>query len=171
MSETARVCDTPGCEKPAAVHLTQVVDNKMSNHYLCAACAKAKGIATKAPPSFDLSDFLAQLGEDKASSSTTISGEPCTFCGLTFRAFKETGRLGCAHCYASFEGNLRRLLNRIHGSSQHLGKVYLPPNPQAAERDKRIGSLRRRLHRAVEGEDFERAAALRDEIRALERTG
>ena len=98
------------------------------------------------------------------------SSKFCGFCGLTFAQFRETGRLGCPHCYSSFENHLRGLLRRIHGGTQHVGKVYLPSDPTASERAKRLEGLRRRLQRAVESEDFERAAEIRDLIRALEPT-
>jgi protein-arginine kinase activator protein McsA len=51
-----------------------------------------------------------------------------------------------------------------------VGKVYLPPDPTATEKEKRLEGLRRKLDRAVAAENFERAAELRDEIRALEPT-
>ena len=172
MPDTGKTCDEPGCKNPAVVHLTQVVDNKISTHHLCENCAELKGINTAKPTSsFALSDFLAQLGEAGSPAGEPVSSEPCSFCGLTFATFKDTGRLGCPHCYTSFEKSLRRLLNRIHGGSQHTGKVYLPPNPTATDLDKRLDALRRRLQRAVDSEDFERAALLRDQIRDLEPAG
>jgi protein arginine kinase activator len=104
------------------------------------------------------------------SGPTSATEVSCAFCGLTFAAFRESGRLGCPHCYASFESHLRGLLRRIHGGTQHVGKVYLPSDPTASERAKRLEGLRRRLQRAVESEDFERAAEIRDLIRSLEPT-
>ena len=56
----------------------------------------------------------------------------------------------------------------MHGGTQHVGKAYLPPDPTASEVERRLGGLLRKLDRAVESEDFERAAELRDEIRSLE---
>ena len=164
MSEAGRVCDEQGCEKTAVVQLTQVVDNKSTTHYLCKECARAKGISTEPPSSLDVSDFLAQLGESGSSGSESVT-EPCSFCAMTFDDFRESGRLGCPHCYTSFERRVRRLLSRIHGAGQHAGKVYLPPDPSSADLDRRIAGLRRSLQRAIEAEDFERAAELRDLIR------
>jgi protein arginine kinase activator len=56
----------------------------------------------------------------------------------------------------------------VHGGTQHVGKVYLPPDPTVTEVGKRLEGLRRKLQRAIDAEDFERAAELRDEIRTLE---
>ena len=92
----------------------------------------------------------------------------CSFCGLTFDGFRQTGRLGCPHCYETFSGHLPRLLRRIHGSTKHVGKIYLPPDPTASDMEKRLEGLRRKLERAVQSEDFERAAEIRDQIRSLE---
>ena len=170
MSEPDRSCEAPGCERPATVHLTQIVDNKSSVHYLCVTCAQAKGISPIAPANIDVSDFLSHLGETTPPPSAGVS-HPCSRCGLTFDNFKESGRLGCPRCYTSFESGLRRLLNRIHGATRHVGKVYLPPDPAAADLSRRLDGLRRRLRRAVETEDFERAAVLRDEIIAIEPAG
>lgn len=163
MSESPKECDAQGCANPAVVHLTQVVNNKSSTQYLCKSCAEARGITTEPPQDLDVGDFLAQLG-DEESSSPSRSAESCSFCDLTFDDFRKTGRLGCPHCFTSFDSNLRRLLGRIHGATRHVGKVYLPPDPATADRDRRLDGLRRSLQRAVEAEDFERAAVLRDEI-------
>ena len=161
------VCDNCGSGE-AVVHLTQIVNNEMSTFHLCERCAAEKGLETAPEPvNFPLTDFLAQMGEEEPQG-TPQSDQRCTFCGLTFADFRETGRLGCPHCYATFETHLRGLLRRIHGGTKHIGKVYLPPDPTASEMEKRLEGLRRKLERAVQSEDFERAAELRDQIRDLE---
>ena len=164
------VCDNCGAGD-AVVHLTQIVNNEMSTFHLCEKCAAEKGLeTTPEPANFPLTDFLAQMGqEDTAQGPESV--ERCSFCGLTFADFRETGRLGCPHCYATFETHLRGLLRRIHGGTQHMGKVYLPPDPSATEMEKRLEALRRKLQRAIDAEDFERAARIRDQIRTLEPAG
>ena len=165
------VCDECG-ENEATVHLTQVVDNEMTTTHLCETCAAEKGLqGASQPTNPPLADFLATMGSDDIGSGP--GGAPpseltCPFCGLSSAEFKEVGRLGCPQCYSAFEGHLRSLLRRIHGGTQHVGKVYLPPDPTATDREKRIEGLKRKLQRAVETEDFERAAELRDQIRSLE---
>ena len=141
-----------------------MVDSKSTTHYLCKECAKAKGISAEPPSALDVSDFLAHLGESGPEESEGTP-QPCSFCEMTFDDFRESGRLGCPHCYTSFERRVRRLLSRIHGAAQHAGKVYLQPDPSSADLDRRIAGLRRSLEHAVEAEDFERAAVLRDQIR------
>ena len=170
MSEAQKECDVAECGNPAVVHWTQVVDSKSSTQYLCKDCAAAKGISTDPPAGMDVSGFLAQLGH-KGASPPPDPGGPCEFCGLAFKDFRETGRLGCSHCFTTFDGSMRRLLERIHGASRHTGKVYLPPDPGTADITRRLDGLRRSLLRAIEAEDFERAAVLRDEIREHEPGG
>ncbi len=152
------------------VHLTQIVDDEMTNVHLCEQCAAEKGLESDCPsPSFPLTDFLAQLGEGSTESATEVPAA-CSFCGLSLKEFRERGRLGCPHCWATFESHLRNLLRRVHGGTQHVGKVYLPPDPSSGALQQRLTGLRRKLDRAVHQEDFERAAELRDEIRTLEPT-
>lgn len=162
------VCDSCGSEKPV-IHLTQIVDNEMKTLHLCEKCAAEKGLETATvPDNFPLTDILSQMGEEEPQAEATGAPTSCSFCGLEFHEFRESGRLGCPHCWSSFEGHLRGLLRRIHGGTQHLGKVYLSPDPTASERERRLDGLKRKLQRAVELEDFERAAQIRDEIRHLE---
>lgn len=163
-------CDNCG-SADAVIHLTTIENNEMTECHLCEKCAAAKGLEPgEGSPGFPLTDFLAQMGSEEPPSGEETEAA-CPFCGLTFPDFRETGRLGCPHCYSTFEPHLRSLLRRIHGGTQHVGKVYLPPDPSATEREKRLEGLRRKLERAVAAEDFERAAELRDEIRTLEPAG
>jgi protein arginine kinase activator len=158
------VCDH--CKQnEAIIHLTQIENDQMRTFHLCEGCAAEKGLepgvsVANAP----LTDFLAQVGR----SAEPVNHGPCPYCGLKIEEFKKTGRLGCSHCYVTFEPSLRGLLRRLHGSTQHVGKVYLPPDPTRAEQQERLAGLRRKLDRAVELEDFERAAQIRDMIRTLE---
>lgn len=164
MSDMA--CDNCG-SSGAVVHLTQIVNNQMSTHHLCEKCAAEKGLeSTPESGGGPLADFFTQMGKESAVDAEP-SGLQCSFCGLTFRDFRDTGRLGCPHCYETYTPHLKRLLRRVHGGTQHVGKVYLPPDPSASELERRLDALRRKLNRAVEAEDFERAAQLRDEIKSL----
>jgi len=161
------VCENCG-STDAVVHLTQIVNNEMSTHHLCEKCAAEKGLeAAPDVTNLPLIDVIAQMAQESSDELGSAS-EECSFCGLTFGVFRETGRLGCPHCYETFSDHLPRLLRRIHGSTKHVGKVYLPPDPTASEMEKRLDGLRRKLERAVQSEDFERAAEIRDQIRSLE---
>ena len=123
-------------------------------------------MVTKLP----LSGFVASVGQGAAAVlPPDANAGSCEFCGATLQDFRDTGRLGCAHCYATFEQHLRELLRRIHGAPHHTGKLYLPATPTSPEDPARhIEILREQLRRAVDAENFEAAAELRDRIKALE---
>ena len=53
-------------------------------------------------------------------------------------------------------------------SAQHVGRRYDVPNPQLLGRDAALHSLRDKLQEAIQSEEFETAASLRDQIRTLE---
>lgn len=161
-------CENCGSTE-AVVHLTQIVDNQMSTHHLCQRCAAEKGLQDAPDPAnSQLLDLIEKVAPELPGAGFVSGDGQCSFCGLTFDDFRRTTRLGCPHCYEAFAAHLPRLLRRIHGGVRHVGKVYLPPDPTSSEMEKRLQGLRRRLERAVQSEDFERAAQIRDEIRALE---
>lgn len=164
MSQADRSCDSANCENRASVHLTQVVDNQASTQYLCKACAEAKGVGPLLAPEKAVMELVSHVVDGDGRQE----GGACDFCGQTTADFKESGRMGCPECYTSFETLSKRLLRRIHGSSEHVGKVYVPPDPDGFVSGRQVADLGRRLERAIEAEDFERAAVLRDQIRGLD---
>src|SRR5471030_2296038 len=108
-------CDL--CSKPATVHLTQIVNNKVHKVDLCESCAQAKGVTD--PSGFSLADLLP-----KASlNSEPFSGMRCEQCGFTQGDFKKHGRFGCPQCYDTFKTALDPLLENMHKGTVHAGKV------------------------------------------------
>jgi protein arginine kinase activator len=160
------LCDQCG-ENEAIIHLTTIQNNQLTTSHLCEGCAAEKGMEPGVTAgNLPLTDFLTQTG--KALAETSIVAGPCAYCGMKLEEFKKKGRLGCPHCYVTFDTHLRNLLRRLHGNGQHIGKVYLPPNPSETQRQDRLAGLRRKLDHAVESEDFEQAARIRDMIKGLE---
>ena len=158
-------------EREAIINLTQVEHDSKVTLHLCEQCAQQKGVETgvaimKSP----LGNFLGALGKGAALVPAGAEGLRCPACGSTLRDFRDTGRLGCDQCYVSFDAHLRDLLRRLHGSSQHVGERYEAPGESGSEADPRsqLLELKAQLRRAVEGENFELAAELRDQIRVLE---
>ena len=166
------VCENCG-ERPAVIHLTQIGNNSVTTMHLCEPCAAEKGVETGASVAkFPLGDFLASLGKGEQPAALEAA---CPACGATLNNFRESGRLGCAKCYDTFEPHLRDLLRRLHGSAVHAGERYrvrrsapgMPALPEPTEAQ-RLAELKAQLQRAVETENFELAAELRDRIRVLE---
>jgi len=162
------LCQVCG-KNPATVHFTEIHDNKLTEINVCERCAEEKGLrAASHPHKFDIADLLAGMVDTMTSSDEERVGRvQCPRCGMLYSAFRETGRLGCAECYTAFQFQLRPLLRRIHGDTRHRGKV--PARDGAgAVRSRQIQRLHDDLQRAVEREEFERAASIRDEIKRLE---
>jgi protein arginine kinase activator len=122
---------------------------------------------TIALPQHPLGEILQAVQQQAPVASSSDAGV-CAFCGATARDFRATGRLGCAHCYDAMESSLRELLRRLHGSSKHVGQRYEAPRPESLVESDPRNALRDRLQRAVEAEQFELAAELRDKLRVME---
>ena len=160
------------CEKcgkaQAKVHMTEILnESEKREHHLCEQCAEKLGYT---PPQqhFTISELLAGLASGQISGKE--GGEPdiaCPSCGITFSQFQSSGRFGCAEDYEVFAEQIKPRLERFHDASQHSGKM-----PRSGDRSQRaaskLRSLRAQLREAVAQEAYERAAGLRDEIKALE---
>jgi protein arginine kinase activator len=158
-------------QNESTVHLTQIVNNKKLVLNLCKDCAEKRGFHSP----FEHMPFpLAELvtGMVSPKTPTTKSGrrsvkvKKCPGCGMTFEDFGKSGRLGCGRCYKTFHVELTDLLRKIHGSPKHRGKGTMV-EPELAVPMKEETRLREELKKAVEDEDFEKAASLRDQIRSL----
>lgn len=162
-------------ERDAVIALTQVADEQKTTVHLCERCAAERGVETSASLSkVPVATFLAAIGKSldvaAALPGPTPSGA-CHHCGATLDDFRETGRLGCADCYRSFERSLRDLLRRLHGSTRHVGERYVVPGVSPAPEPSTGELLREQLRQAIESERFELAAQIRDQLRAAEGPG
>jgi protein arginine kinase activator len=152
-------------EKEATVHLTQIAGDKMQKVDLCEECAKHKGVND--PAGFNLADLLLGLGASQEIEQAAGGVElKCPRCGFTQADFKKAGRLGCAACYTTFAEGLEGLLKTMHKGVRHIGKVPLALQ-QSRDLAERLKVLRKKLDKAVEDENFEQAALLRDEIKQM----
>jgi protein arginine kinase activator len=155
-------------KKEATVHLAQVVNDEKVELHLCRECAEKRRFHTpfEGVP-FPLAEFLASmLDQSLIKKPSKVSDTKCPTCGMYFSDFSKTGRLGCGNCYATFRVQFNDLLRKIHGSTQHRGKVpYMPGDVMKPLREER--KLHEELKKAIDEEDFEKAARLRDRIKAL----
>jgi protein arginine kinase activator len=157
-----RRCDR--CENPATVHLTEIKDEEKTERHLCEGCARALQVpqATK-----ELQKLLKTFDPATGDESTSASTQECPDCGMTFAEFRQHGRFGCAKDYEIFGDEVERLLVRIHGESRYTGKT---PQGMAVRKGQVMDEMaraREALDQAVEDENYEEAARLRDEIRRI----
>ncbi|HOX00748.1 MAG TPA: UvrB/UvrC motif-containing protein [Candidatus Paceibacterota bacterium] len=158
------LCDA--CHKnEATVHLTQIVDNQMKTVDLCEPCSKAKGVDD--PAGFSLAGILLGLSGATAPEPAAAQAElQCSHCGFTLADLKKSGRLGCSRCYTVFSEPLHSLLKSMHKGVRHTGKVP-HQTPQSTNLKDQIQKLQTELDEAVRAEQYEHAAALRDQIKQL----
>jgi protein arginine kinase activator len=162
-------CET--CSKQATVHLTEIKNGKKIEKHLCEQCAaQSEGLSTKSH--MPINELLTNF----VMNHTGLANKPteslaCPHCGITWAEFRQSGLLGCEHDYATFEKEMTPLLQRAHdGAAHHVGKVPTRRGGSGVpvKRTADASKLRKELARAVETEDYERAAKLRDQIRQAE---
>ena len=163
------------CEKcgkrDATTHLTKIVNGYKEEHHLCSECAAGSPEYSemKSNMNFGIGDFLSGIFTG-GKQQTSINGEHgldiCPTCNMPYSDFLKTGKLGCSDCYSTFRNRLKRPLKQIHGTFEHIGKSP-KRNGGKFMLDKKISVLESELNAAVLKQDFETAAKLRDEIKAL----
>ena len=159
------------CEKclkrPATVHMQQYINGQVTETHLCQECAAQPD----SPLSFEqfLHGLLDMFGnmQENVSKQKPETSYRCAVCGLSFENFKRTGKLGCAECYQTFRREMDPILKNIQGSNRHDGKYPHKAGAGMLNRRK-IDKLRLELTKAIEEEQYENAASLRDQIRELE---
>ncbi len=87
----------------------------------------------------------------------------CANCGLTASALSREGKLGCALCVTVFRRELASLWRRNGRAQPYAGKAPGSSSGSSAAR-----RLHEALANAIQNEDFERAATLRDRLREME---
>lgn len=156
------------CAKTATLHITEIRDGKAAVVHLCEGCARDYLNQSSPAQSEAGSESLSKLDELIAESQE--SPAVCPNCGIAFNEFREQGRFGCPHDYTEFHDELIPLLENIHEDTKHVGKR--PKSTLIGTEDQgRLIQLRSAQQKAIECEDYEQAARLRDEIASLESVG
>lgn len=115
------------------------------------------------------SDFFGGA-EPHSVPQTYRSREACPVCGHTWNDFRNTGRFGCGKCYETFRPEASATIRQIHSTTRHTGKI--PSNAgKGLQRKREYAALQQQLKEAVKKEDYEAAAKLHKEIRAMEKEG
>lgn len=172
------------CEKcgknEATVYYKETVNGVTREIRLCPSCAKEENIGASFENAFQSMDqfwsdpFHSLSGGVFGNLWNELSGTPvalpgrqrtCPTCGMTESQLRQTGRVGCPDCYQTFADILNPYVRRVHGATQHIGTA-----PETAQQSKQnpVAALRTQLKDAIEREEYEQAARLRDEIRRME---
>ncbi|TKI57935.1 hypothetical protein E8L90_22295 [Brevibacillus antibioticus] len=164
-------CEECG-KRPATLHLTKIVNGEKTEYHICEQCAHEKGDVFTGFHNFSINNLLSGLlkfDPMQKNGRETATNKPlqCETCGLTYTQFSKSGRFGCSDCYTFLGDRLDPLFRRIHGNTQHSGKVPERTGGKLKIR-KELEQLKQALQSHVASEEFEKAAEMRDRIRALE---
>lgn len=149
------------CDKQATVHLTEIINGEKTEKHLCEECAYDNGITIKAH--VPINELITDLVESQEQASE-LSELTCPQCTMTWSEFRKGGLLGCPKDYEIFDEPLRKIISKAHENAKgHIGRSPLKTSGKYADQVS-LFRLRQKLQHAVESEDYEIAAALRDEI-------
>ena len=148
--------------------IRETADGEVRERFVCQGCAGRAGGAAGEPdtPSLVVEILLGaalSLPEADARGRKRGGEQPCPACGMTRQEYRKRSRLGCSGCYDHFVRELQPVLRDMHRGDRHAGKV--PDRARHAIARQRLETA---LAEAVGRQQFEQAARLRDEIRALE---
>ncbi len=150
---TCELCN----EKPATVHFKQILNGQEREMAICEGCAKEHGFDVQSP--LAMTDFLFGVGVKEAPDAA--EEKSCPGCHMRNSDFQKSSRLGCPRCYETFTEQVLPMLAAMQRGPQHQGKV-----PVSARIQQNMAELKTALDKAIEDQDFEQAAVLRDKIQA-----
>ena len=149
-------------ENEATVHFKQVVNGSVQEMFICKSCAENGGLAVQGAIPF--TDFLFGVGET-LPKKTRHAQQKFPACGMRSSDFHETSRLGCATCYDAFRDELMPMIQDMQSGPKHTGKV-----PVREKAHSELAAIEDALQKAIEEQNFEEAARLRDLVRDLRQT-
>ncbi len=152
----------------ATTHVKRIVNGESAEAHLCSDCAKALGY----------NDVFGGFGNTFGEMLGSFFGEPqvsaissrtirCEKCGNTFNDIVNSGKIGCADCYVTFYDKLLPSLQRIHGKTRHEGKNPTIIKAEVTNSTNLLEELEEQLRIAIDEQNFEKAAQLRDKINEL----
>jgi len=154
------------CHKNMAsekIHISFLGQMKELN--VCDECAEKHGFGNPFSGLPDVLGFLllGLIAQSLSHADDKHETLECEHCHMTFGEFRESGVFGCAHCYDSFHDVIEPMIRRIHGSAKHIGNK--PANLRSTKGEKyNLKELEEKLAAAIENENYEEAARIRDLI-------
>lgn len=149
-------------KKAAQFHIPRIINNEILHVHLCKDCAQKK---SSHDISNGLDDKLHFLLEGLLQSKETKKGSAhelkCDVCKTTLKELLKDKILGCPQCYEVFSGIIAK-------ETKKTGTIYTR-QIVSEEHVKHVDRLKKELKKAVEIEDFEQAAELRDKIQNIEK--
>lgn len=157
MSERPLECSE--CKKPIKVCYTEIIGETIIRTSMCADCPELQKRLHGIP-----SGTVSSLGGAALS---------CGGCGTTLDSIRQGGALGCSECYEVFGDILvaemipltKRIASGKKNALIHRGRA--PGETAEMNPALRLLALNDALNETLTREDYEQAAYLRDQIKAL----
>jgi len=160
------ICDM--CKlNEAKISVEQVADGVTKNIYLCPVCSQRLGFGMFSK-TIDIS-ITKILGSDDKDNDDGRKSDQCPVCGLSFREIESKKMMGCPECFSFFKAEIMEILGKKKKNLKYSGFITDEQSSETFFETHSSEELHEELKKAVETEDYERAAALRDEIKALEK--
>lgn len=164
------LCQNCG-KNEATTHIKRVVNGEATQMHLCRGCAEHLGYGDMFSGfGFNLDEFFGGLLGENTQGILNPGNDKCPKCGYTFNDIVKSGHLGCADCYRKFYDSLLPSLQKIHGKIKHTGKQAMVACEKSSGEAKinPVAKLKEDLQKAIEEQNFEEAAVLRDRIKEME---
>jgi protein arginine kinase activator len=155
------------CKKnEASYYYKQNINGRITETALCEECAGELGKNVMAD-TLSINPFGGLFGLTTPPRRTADTVKRCTLCGSGFGDLVKSGKIGCAKCYEVFADELSATVAKLHGQATHTGRAPLEHRAKNERRDHEK-QLRGELKKAIDAQNFERAAVLRDELKKLD---
>lgn len=166
-------------KKDAKILYTEIINGVKKEQHLCEDCATDYTSFQMEKPFMNseltLGDLLSTLFDSYTSTDNNAKNDmipkiTCNNCGMTYEEFMQKGRFGCSDCYRSFNSQLGRTLKGIQGAEVHTGKRpkgFVTQTDRIVKDISEVEKLSIKLQEAIEKEEFEEAARLRDLIKQM----
>ncbi len=164
-------------QNQATTHIKQNINGVISEMNLCEECANELsgklGNYGKlfSDFGFGIDSMLGSIfGQDflpEVISKENV--DRCPMCQTDFATIRKTGNVGCSKCYEKFREQLTPLIARIHGKTVHSGRVPSSAESKISVKNK-LSELENELKQAIDAQEFEKAAKLRDQIAEIKKS-
>ena len=155
----------------ASILVQQIVNGTAKELYLCKACAKKHNLyADEQKMHLSLKTIfeglLPKVIKQKPSPGAPHS-DVCPECGTPLRFVQEKKTIGCPHCFFYFRDTVLKFMQEGSGEIFYAGNLPLQPET-FSDVAVSLQHLEDELQKAVENEEYELAAYLRDKIKEQE---
>ena len=151
--------------KDAVIHIRQIQKEMVHELHICEDCAQEKGLIREEDSELPIANLLSGLLEGKDMTGAADVKDSCPRCGMRATDFRKQGKLGCPECFSAFEKDVRAIVSQMAARPRHTGKL---PAALTIDAPPPVEGLREELRVAVEKEEYELAARLRDQLHDLE---